>query len=92
MSSRTCSSEHAGLLLQHNDQGCVVGGWLCDCPTGTGETPAIARATNLRIGWSLGTLFPFFVLVRLRAFVHMRLAGPCHNFAAVQDLSDNLAN
>src|ERR1700730_15915249 len=58
--------------------------------------PAIARATNLHIGWSWGALFPFFLLMRLRASLHVRLfhvrlARPRHNLTAIHDLSGDLA-
>jgi hypothetical protein len=62
-------------------------GGLCDCQTGTSEKSMP----------SWGALFPFFLLVRLRALLHMRLfhvrlAGPRPNLTAIQDLPHDLAN
>ena len=61
------------------------------------KTIAIARAANLHIGRSCGALFLLFFFACLRAsfhvrLFHVRLAGPCKNFAPVHDLSEDLAN
>ena len=88
---------HAGLLLQHNDQGFVVGGGLCDSQTRTGENPCYRYSEKSAHRIVLGALFPFFLLVRLRAFLHVRLfhgrlAWPRHNLTAIHDLACDLAN